>query len=99
MKRHLAIYVSLCLVASITSCSIIEKKEIEKAAHGYLDAINKDNFAEAYKYSDNDTKKLIDILEEVCKSSNPDSTATAINNVNVSILYVEITSDSTANVG
>ena len=85
-------------MTSITSCSIIENKKIEKSALGYLDAINKDDFAEAYKYSDNDTKKLIDILEEVYKSSNPDTVERTINNVNISILNVEVTSDSTANV-
>lgn len=98
MKKHLGLYLALCLIASITSCSIIEKKKIEKVAHGYLYAINKDDFAEAYKYSDDETKKLIDILEEVYKSSNPDSIAPTISNVNVSILHVEITSDSTADV-
>ncbi|MBO7200720.1 MAG: DUF4878 domain-containing protein [Bacteroidales bacterium] len=98
MKRHLILFFTLCLMTSITSCSIIEKKKIEKSALGYLDAINKDDFAEAYKYSDNDTKKLIDILEEVYKSSNPDTVERTINNVNISILNVEVTSDSTANV-
>ncbi len=99
MNRHLVLYVVLCLLALATSCSIMEKKEIETSALGYLEAVNKDDFAEAYKYSDDDTKELIDFLEEVYKSSNSDTSARTIDDINVSILHINITSDSTAEVG
>lgn len=98
MNRHLALYVVLYLLALATSCSIMEKKEIETSALGYLEAVNKDDFAEAYKYSDDDTKELIDFLEEVYKSSNSDTSARTIDDINVSILHINITSDSTAEV-
>lgn len=108
MKKQLpiSVYMLLCLSAMMISCNIMDKKEIETSVVGYLEAMISDNFGEAYRYSDNDTKELVSIMEQIYNipdtdnnMSYADTLSTAKEKkVDVTIIDINITSDTSAKV-
>ena len=96
----------LCLPALMISCDIMDKKEIEQSIVGYLEAMITDNFNEAYKYSDNDTKKLVNIMEQIYNISDKGdnmsyadtSHADKEKKVDITVLHINIINDTSAEV-
>ena len=88
------------------SCNMRDKKEIETSVVGYLEAMISDNFGEAYKYSDNDTKELVSVMEQIYNISDTDNnmsyadtlSTTKEKKVDVTIIDINITSDTSAKV-
>ena len=108
MKKQLpiSVYMLLCLSAMMISCNMMDKKEIETSVVGYLEAMISDNFGEAYKYSDNDTKELVSVMEQIYNISDTDNnmsyadtlSTTKEKKVDVTIIDINITSDTSAKV-
>ncbi len=96
----------LCLSAMMISCNMMDKKEIETSVVGYLEAMISDNFGEAYKYSDNDTKELVSVMEQIYNISDTDNNMSYADTlstakekkVDVTIIDINITSDTSAKV-
>ena len=96
----------LCLPALMISCDIMDKKEIEQSIVGYLEAMITDNFNEAYKYSDNDTKELVNIMEQIYNISDKGdnmsyadtSHADKEKKVDITVLHINIINDTSAEV-
>lgn len=88
------------------SCNMMDKKEIETSVVGYLEAMISDNFGEAYKYSDNDTKELVSVMEQIYNISDTDNNMSYADTlstakekkVDVTIIDINITSDTSAKV-
>ena len=88
------------------SCNMMDKKEIETSVVGYLEAMISDNFGEAYKYSDNDTKELVSVMEQIYNISDTDNNMSYADTlstakekkVDVTIIEINITSDTSAKV-
>lgn len=106
MKRLFTRYAMLCLPALMISCDMMDKKEIEDSIVGYLEAMITDNFNEAYKYSDNDTKELVSIMEQIYnmsdKGDNMSYADTLHTNkdkkVDITVLHINIINDTSAEV-
>lgn len=108
MKKQLpiSVYMLLCLSAMMISCNMMDKKEIETSVVGYLEAMISDNFGEAYKYSDNDTKELVSVMEQIYNISDTDNNMSYADTlstakekkVDVTIIDINITSDTSAKV-
>lgn len=108
MKKQLpiSVYMLLCLSAMMISCNMMDKKEIETSVVGYLEAMISDNFGEAYKYSDNDTKELVSVIEQIYNISDTDNNMSYADTlstakekkVDVTIIDINITSDTSAKV-
>ena len=95
--KHLLLQfvIILCTVVTILSCAKHEKSSIENVALKYLKAMNEDNFKEACNYADDESKKLITLLEKI----HTENLSMEVNyNVNLTIVDIVMLNDTTAEV-